>query len=66
MKKKNNKSDKSLSDNSDDDDDDDNDLNANNQKVLDWPVGKSNNRETQGVPAKKHRKGHQKKRNAQM
>lgn len=53
-------------DDSDDDNDDHDDVEMSNQKVLDWPVGKTNNTEMRSIPAKKHRKGCQKKQNAQL
>lgn len=66
LKKRKKKSDND--DHSDDVDNDDNehdDVEMSNQKVLDWPVGKTNINQ-RGAPAKKHRKGCQKKQNAQL
>ncbi|XP_022171120.1 uncharacterized protein LOC111034288 [Myzus persicae] len=60
-KKKSNKNDES-----DDDDDNHGDVEMSNQKVLDWPVGRTNNGDKQIAPVKKHRKGCQKKQNAQL
>uniref|UniRef100_A0A2S2PGJ7 Uncharacterized protein n=1 Tax=Schizaphis graminum TaxID=13262 RepID=A0A2S2PGJ7_SCHGA len=60
---------KSNNDNDSDDDDSDNnddDVEMSNQKVLDWPVGNTNNSDTKIAPVKKHRKGFQKKQNAQL
>lgn len=53
-------------DDSDSDDDDHGDIEMSNQKVLDWPVEKTNNSDTRIAPVKKHRKGCQKKQNAQL
>jgi len=53
-------------DDSDDDDNDHDDVEMSNQKVLDWPVGKTNNSVTRGAPVKKHGKGCKKKQNAQL
>lgn len=50
----------------DDDDDNDDQVNISKQKVLNWPVGSTNNNEIRSAPAKKHRKGYQKKQNAQL
>lgn len=62
MKKKKKKS------NKDDgtDDDDDGEYDISNEKVLNWPVGNTNNSEVRNAPPKKHRKGCQKKQNAQL
>jgi len=59
--KKKKKSDK------DDESDDDNvtEANISHQKVLDWPAGNKTDSEHK-VPPKKHRKGFQKKQNAQL
>jgi len=65
--KKLNKRKKKSNDNDDSDDDNDHsDVEMSNQKVLDWPVGKTNNSNPRGAPVKKHRKGCQKKQNAQL
>jgi len=53
-------------DDSDDDNNDHSDVEMSNQKVLDWPVGKTNNNNTRSVPVKKHGKGCKKKQNAQL
>ncbi|XP_025196754.1 uncharacterized protein LOC112595674 [Melanaphis sacchari] len=66
LKKKKKKSNDDDSDNEDNDDDDNGDIEMSNQKVLDWPVGITNNSDTRVAPVKKHRKGFQKKQNAQL
>jgi len=53
-------------DDSDDDNNDDGDVEMSNQKVLDWPVGKTNNSNIRSAPVKKHGKGCKKKQNAQL
>jgi len=50
-------------DGDDDDDSDDEVVDMSKQKVLDWPVG---NTTQKTVAIKKHRKGYQKKQNAQL
>ncbi|CAH1709382.1 uncharacterized protein LOC114126254 [Aphis gossypii] len=58
---------KKKSNNDDDSDSDDcGDIEMSNQKVLNWPVEKTNNSDTRIAPVKKHRKGFQKKQNAQL
>jgi len=57
---------KKSNDNDDSDDDDEHsDVEMSNQKVMDWPVEKTNSN-PRGAPIKKHRKGCQKKQNAQL
>lgn len=63
-KKKKNKS--NTNEGTDDDDDDEGGYDMSNEKVLNWPVGNKNNSEVHSVPPKKHRKGCQKKQNAQL
>lgn len=53
--------------NKDDDSDDDDDVNEtdiSNKKVIDWPMGNTKSKDETRTPAKKHRKGYQKKQNA--
>lgn len=64
LKKKKKKS--NNDDDSDNDDNDHDDIEMSNQKVLDWPVGKTNNNVTRGAPVKKHGRGCKKKQNAQL
>lgn len=59
-KKKSNKN----HDGDEDNDNDDESVDMSKQRVLDWPVGKTAQRMV-GV-AKKHKKGYQKKQNAQL
>lgn len=61
-KKKNSNEDKD----SETDEDNDDQANVSKQKVLDWPVGITNGSKKHSAPAKKHRKGFQKKQNAQL
>lgn len=60
-KKKSNNDDDGDNDNNDQDD-----VEMSNQRVLNWPVGKTNNNNIRGASNRKHRKGYQKKQNAQL
>lgn len=57
---------KSKRDDDDDDSDDNEEIDISKQKVLDWPSGNNSSEIINHIAPKKHRKGFQKKQNAQL